>query len=1052
MLNSPLIRLLLAVATFAPLAPIVHAQSTAFSYNFTTLAGRSNKGTADGTGTAAQFNTPGGLAIDGAGNLIVADGSSNTIRKVTPAGVVTTFIGLAGATVASVDGTGSAARFGLPLGVAIDGAGTLYVTDIFTSSIRKVTPAGVVTTLAGPTGPLNENNFGSADGTGSAARFNFPTALVLDGAGNLFVTDYRNHTIRKVTPAGVVTTFAGSAGNAGSTNGTGTAARFTTPRDIVIDGAGNLYVAEQDSNTIRKITPDAVVTTFAGTAGTSGSTNATGAAARFNSPSGLAIDSAGNLYVGDLDNFAIRKITSAGVVTTLAGAPGSRGDTNGTGSAARFRGPQSVTVDSEGNVYVSDSDNANIRKITPAGVVTTLAGQSKDSFSFGSTNGTGTAARFSGPGKVAVDSAGNVYVTDLNNDTVRKITPAGVVTTLAGQAGADGTADGTGAAARFNFLAGITVDPTGNVFVTDGTRVRKITPAGVVTTFAGGASGSVNGTGTAARFSNLREIASDSDGNLYVADAGNHIIRKITPDAVVTTFAGLSGSRGSADGTTGARFNSPEGIAVDAAKNVYVGDGEGFLLRKITPAGVVTTLAGVPEDSLGRDGVGTAARFGGVTGLAVDFAGNIIAGDYNDYTIRLITPAGVVTTVAGSLQLEGATDGPGANARFGGPRGVAVDSLGNLYVADTDTNTVRKGALTIQPLIISQPAGLSIVAGGTATLTVAAAGAGNTYQWRKDNVAIAGATGASYTVTNASAASAGSYTVVITNPLGTVTSNVATLALVSASAAGRLINLSILTSLAAGGDFTMGYVVGGGGTSGAKPLVIRVAGPSLTQLGVTGALDDPQLELFAGSTSTQRNDNWGGGAALTNAMAAVGAFAFASPTSRDAAAAVDITTRDNSVKVTVVGTGSGAVIAELYEATPSANFTETTPRLVNVSVLKNIGTGLTMGFVVGGSTSQTVLVRAIGPTLGAAPFNIAGVVADPQLALFSGQTKINENNDWGGTAALTAAFTQVGAFALPAASRDAAILATLEPGSYTVQVTGVNATSGTAIIEVYEVR
>jgi hypothetical protein len=269
---------------------------------------------------------------------------------------------------------------------------------------------------------------------------------------------------------------------------------------------------------------------------------------------------------------------------------------------------------------------------------------------------------------------------------------------------------------------------------------------------------------------------------------------------------------------------------------------------------------------------------------------------------------------------------------------------------------------------------------------------------------------------------------------------------------GRLVNLSILTGVSSAGDsFTMGYVVGGAGTSGSKPILIRAAGPSLQQLGVTGFLADPKFDTFAGSAQTGDNDNWGGTAALTTAFSAVGAFAYSSSGSLDAAVLATLSAGDNSVKVSGNGAGTGTVIAELYDSTPNNSFTAATPRLINVSVLKHLGTGLTLGFVIGGSTGKTVLIRAVGPTIGAPPFNVGGAIADPQFTLFSGQTGIGANDNWGGTAALTAAFSQVGAFGLPPASRDAALVTTLQPGSYTVQVNGVNSTTGVAIVEVYEV-
>jgi hypothetical protein len=272
-----------------------------------------------------------------------------------------------------------------------------------------------------------------------------------------------------------------------------------------------------------------------------------------------------------------------------------------------------------------------------------------------------------------------------------------------------------------------------------------------------------------------------------------------------------------------------------------------------------------------------------------------------------------------------------------------------------------------------------------------------------------------------------------------------------ASTAGRLINLSVLTDLTAPGDtLTLGYVVGGPGTVGEKPVVLRAAGPSLGALGVPDTLADPRLALFAGSSPTGENDNWGGTADLSAALARVGAFAYAAPTSLDAAVATTLVTRDNSVQVSATDRGTGKVIAEIYDATPTATFTTTTPRLLNVSVRKHLGTGLTAGFVLGGTSPTRVLIRAIGP--GLAAFGVDGTVVDPQLTLFnSASTRIDANDDWSGTPALTAAFAAVGAFALPATSRDAALVTTLAPGSYTVEVTGVAATTGTALVEIYEV-
>jgi len=305
---------------------------------------------------------------------------------------------------------------------------------------------------------------GTEDGTGSAARFYYPKGVAVDTAGNVFVADQYSSTIRKVTSAGVVTTLAGSAGSNGSTDGTGSAARFFWPYGVTVDTAGNVFVADRDNHTIRKVTSAGVVTTLAGSAGSPGSTDGTGSAARFYYPVGVAVDTAGNVFVADEYSSIIRKVTSAGVVTTLAGSAFSRGSTNGTGSAASFYFPADVAVDTVGNVFVADYANHTIRKVTSAGVVTTLAGSAGSS---GSTDGTGSAARFYQPAGVAVDTAGNVFVTDNGNHTIRKVTSAGVVSTEAGLAGNPGSNNGLGSAARFYYPRGVTVDTIGNVFVAD---------------------------------------------------------------------------------------------------------------------------------------------------------------------------------------------------------------------------------------------------------------------------------------------------------------------------------------------------------------------------------------------------------------------------------------------------------------------------------------------------------------------------------------------------------------------------------------------------------
>jgi len=612
------------------------------------------QGNTNGTGASARFAGPYDIATDSAGNMYVADSSNEVIRKVTSSGVVTTFAGTVGIN-GSLDGTGTAARFNFPSGLAIDATGNIYVADEGNSTIRKITPAGVVSTFAGMAGHST-----SVDGTGTGARFTDPTRIAIDNAGNLYVTDSFSNTIRRITPTAVVTTLTGSSGVAGSTDGNLTAALFKNPCGIAIDSAGNIYIADEGNNTIRKITPAGVVSTLAGVAGAFGSVDGTGTSARFNNLHGMTIDSAGNLYVTDSLNNIVRKVTSAGVVTTLAGTAGTYGSADGTGATAYFSQPFGITADSGGNLYVADTGNNTIRKITSAAAVTTLAGIAAIS---GSTDGTGQAARFDIPFGLATDNMGNLYIADTYNHIIRKSTAAGVVTTLAGSVNnGAGSSDGTGTMASFDLPYGVATDSAGNVYVADtfNSTIRKISSTGVVSTLAGmaGNTGTTDGTGATARFNRPRSIALDTAGNVYVADTDNHTIRKVTSAGVVTTLAGRAGSTGNIDGTgTSAFFNTPQGIAVDGNNNIYVADTNNQEIRKITAGGAVTTLAG--SSSAGSvDGMGSAARFNFPHGVTIDASGNIYVADTSNQLIRKITPAGLVTTIAGVTGMEGFLPGP----------------------------------------------------------------------------------------------------------------------------------------------------------------------------------------------------------------------------------------------------------------------------------------------------------------------------------------------------------------------------------------------------------
>jgi sugar lactone lactonase YvrE len=392
----------------------VVAGATSFAFANTVASGTAYAVTVaqQPVGQKCTVTNGAGSVTSNVNNIIVTCGTNTAEFVTTFAGISSLLVGNQG----SIDGTGYAARFNGPSALAFDGSGNLYVADTSSNVIRAASPAAAVTTLAGTVG-----SYGYADGAGLAAQFAQPTGVAVDGAGNIYVADEAANTIRKITSAGVVTTFAGAAGQCGYVDGTGTDARLCGPWGVAVDSSGNLFVAEQVTSVIRKITPAGVVTTFAGTAYSSGSADGTGPNAQFSGPRAVAVDGADNIYVADTSNNTIRKITPAGVVTTLAGTAPLPGSDDGIGAAARFLAPTGVAVDGAGNVYVADSSNELIRQITPAGVVTTLAGNPMTPGLIGYADGPGPAAQFFAPTGIAVDGAGNVFVADTMSGTIRKI-------------------------------------------------------------------------------------------------------------------------------------------------------------------------------------------------------------------------------------------------------------------------------------------------------------------------------------------------------------------------------------------------------------------------------------------------------------------------------------------------------------------------------------------------------------------------------------------------------------------------------------------------------
>ena len=866
----------------------------------------------------------------------------------------------------------------------------------------------------------------------------------------------------------IISTLAGNAiSGPGYQNGTGTGASFYQPYGIVADTSGNVYVADGGNCVVRKITSSGVVSTIAGTPGVSGSSDGNGTAALFGFLSGIAIDSSGNLYVTDKTYNTVRKLSPNGsswIASTIV-PPG-----------AGLNQPIGLAIDSQNNIFVDDTSNCVIRKISPSGNLSVFAGTLGK---VGATNAVGTSASFSSPTGIAIDNANNLYVTDCGANTIRMITPSGVVTTLGGYLGSPGFLDGplNNTTGQFDHPFGIAVSSAGNIAISDasGTIIRQISTLSTVSSLAGklGISGRSDGTGSAASFYNVTGITFDSSGNIFMADMGASTIRKgylasaVLPPVITSSL--------SATGTTNSTFsyqvvasNSPTSYTATALPaGLSINNTSGLISGMPTSAGTASIIL-------------TASNSGGSSSstLTLTVSSTIISPPV------ITSPLSATGTTNSTFSYQVvASNSPTSYTATALPAGLSINntsglisgmptSAGTASIILTASNSGGSSSSTLTltvsstiispPVITVQPINQNVNLGFSTALyvTVISSDTTQTYQWYLNGEAIAGATSSSFTIPSATSANEGLYTVIITNNSGSVTSKPALLTVLNP---GRLTNLSVLSLDGPGSQLlTIGFVSGGLNTTGSQNLLIRASGPTIgaSPFNVPNVLTDPTLTVFNSSTvAVSTNDNWGTPASNANAViaanAATGAFALTATTSLDAAVVTSLKAGSYTVQVAGKNGVSGNVIAEVYDNTPTNSYTIATPRLLNLSCLEQVSAGgiLSAGFVIGGNTSEQVLIRVSGPTLAGAPFNLTGTIPDPKVTIFNSSSAIlATNSGWGGNAAITAANSAAGAFQFAnGTSKDSAVLITLLPGAYTVQATSVSGTAGITLIEVYEV-
>jgi len=655
------------------------AAQPAGAYRIQTVAGSSNIGDG-GPAISAQITNIQGIALDSSGNLYLADTDDARVRKVAVNGSITTIAGTGAAGFSGDGGPATSAQIDLPYGLAVDALGAVYVADLGNNRVRRIGPDGTITTVAG----TGNNNSAGDGGPATLASLMSPRNLAVDSAGNLYISEFGGHRVRKVAANGTITTVAGTgvAGFSGD-NGPPAQAQLAYPAGLTFDSGGSLYIADSGNNRVRRLMAGLIATVVGA-----------GASALV-TPSAVAVDASGRIFVADFEPI-VHYLSSNATWTPFAGTgvAGFSGD-GGPSTLAQLTQPRDLAADAAGNVYLADG--VRVRKVKASGYIQTVAGD-------GYLNavgdfGTATDALLYQPSGVTLDAGGDLFIADSGTQRVRQVLRNGTITTVAGNGTAASSTDKISAVtATLNFPMGVAVDGNGNLIISDtqNQRVRQVT-AGIIQTLAGtgvAGMGAVNQPASQAQLNNPRSTCMDPSGTLYVTDTGNHRILSVSKAALATNVAGIGSPGFSGDGgpAATAQLNQPSACALDPAGDLFIADTANHRIRKVSAAGAITTVAGSgAAGSAGDEGPAGAALLNSPRGVAVDGSGNLYIADTGNHRIRLVTPDGIIHTIAGQGAAGISGDGgPALSAQLNTPTGLLLDGSGNLYIADTNNNRVRE--------------------------------------------------------------------------------------------------------------------------------------------------------------------------------------------------------------------------------------------------------------------------------------------------------------------------------------------------------------------------
>lgn len=669
-----------------------------------TFAGGNRIFTADGQlATTLPIAKVSFVTLDPEGNPVFAVPSLNVVLRVNSDGTVNHIAGTGVSGYSGDNGPATSATLRAPTGVVYDSVGNLYIADTFNHVIRVVSLDGTITTIAGQ----GEPGLPGSNGSATHAFLNTPTALVVDLINNiLYINDAGNGVIRKVLN-GSIFTYAGTIRETGSTcapsadNVQATTVPLCDPEGLALDTAGNLYIADFADNRIRRVDfVTQLIRTVAGTGQAGYAPDGSPALSPLGNPGGVVVDATGAIYIAESGNETVRKVTG-GILKTVAGntVAGFSGDQQ-PALTAELNTPFGLVLDTAGDLYLADRDNFRVRKVDTKNLISTVAGNGASSLS---SVIPASDLPLSLPFGVAVGPDGSVYVADTNSDVIRKIRPDGLAFTVAGTgAGEYGGDSGPATSAGLITPRNVAFDSQGNLYIADtgSNRVREVDANGNIKTVAGNGKPTYNGDGILATEASLdgpSAVAFDKMWNLYISDTGNHLVRMVS-NGVITTFAGngTAGVAGENVPGSSAELDTPVGLAFDQNGNLFVGDStgqlNGGLIRKVTPDGIVTTYAGggVLSGSAADGQAATNAALGFVESVITDATGNVYFADAYYNMVRMVSPNGIISTVAGNGMAGYAGDGGApTSASLDFPTGVAMDSAGNIFISDYGDDRIR---------------------------------------------------------------------------------------------------------------------------------------------------------------------------------------------------------------------------------------------------------------------------------------------------------------------------------------------------------------------------